>query len=120
PGPGDRTLPLTAGKGGGEPAIDKGLHRRVAGEHVGLFEPSEGRLDGYRAQLGVELGLVVGFEPVGHHDVGAAGDDLLKDAGVVVVDHHLGTGEIVAGNGFVGGARVGDDPDPRSPARWYR
>ena len=56
---------------------------------------------------------MVGFEPVGDHDVGAIGDQLVKDAGIVVVDDHRRLPEMAADKGLVGRARVGDEPHPR-------
>src|SRR5947209_18905175 len=84
----ERALPLPAREGRIEPRVDIGLHRRVACEHVGLFEPGERRRDWYRVQLGVQPRLMVGFQPVGDHDIGAVGDQLVKDAGIVVMDDH--------------------------------
>ena len=55
----ERALPLAAGERGGKPAVDIGLHRRVAREHVGFFQPGERRRDRNRAQLRVQPRLMV-------------------------------------------------------------
>src|ERR1041384_2770763 len=54
--------------------------------------------------------LMVGFEPVGDHDIGAAGDELVEHAGVVMMDDDGGAGEMSAGESLVGRPRVGDQP----------
>src|SRR5262249_17307824 len=85
----ERALPLADGEAGVEPSVDIGLHCGVAREHVGLFEPSPWR-HRHRAQFRMQPRLVVGFEPVGDHYIGAPGHELVEDAGVVMVDNDSG------------------------------
>src|SRR5438874_876649 len=81
----ERALPLAALERRAEPCVDIRLHRWVAREHVGLFEPGERRCDRACAEFRMKRCLMVGFEPVGDHHIGAAGDQLVEHAGIVDV-----------------------------------